>query len=145
MTNRAGVAAFVLSLLGIGYQMVSIGLAYAVDHQFSYFYYIGLFSFLNYSGILVVFWAIGHMMAKQESQGATWPAMILVIGFANLGNLIISWTQPTNTGSPTTNQTFPTDIGLTLLPSPLLLILGGITGLIGARRPTTRTSPQVPS
>ena len=144
MTDKTGIAAFVLSLLGAGYQLVSIALAYAVDHQFSYFYYVGLYSYFNFVTILVVFWAIGHMTAKQESQQYTWPGMILIIGFANLVNLIISWTQPTNTGFPT-SQIFPTDIGLTLLPSPLLLILGGIIGLIGARRPTTRTGPPVPS
>jgi hypothetical protein len=135
MSDRAGVAAFVLSIVGASYQVVSFGLAYVVDHQFSYIYYISLFSNFNSLTILVVFWAIGHLLAKQESQRTTWPAIILGLGVANLGNLIIAWTTPVNTGFPPSNQTLPNDIGLTLLPSPLLLILGGIIGLIAARRP----------
>ena len=136
MSDKIGVAAFVLSIVGAGYQMISFGLAYFVDHQFSYLYNIGLFNYFNSLSILVVFWAIGHLLAKQESQRTTWPAIILGIGVANLGNLIMAWfTSFPGSLFPFSSQTLPNDIGLTLLPAPLLLILGGIIGLMVARRP----------
>jgi hypothetical protein len=106
-----------------------------VDHQFSYIYYLSLSSYTSSIPIIIVFWAIGHLLAKQESQRSTWPAIILGLGVADLGNLVIAWITPLNTGFPQNIQTLPTDIGLTLLPTPVLLILGGIIGLIAARHP----------
>jgi hypothetical protein len=135
MSDKAGVAAFVISILGASYQLISFALAYIVDRQFTYIYYIGLYSYFNSFSILVTFWAIGHLMAKQDSQRTTWPAIIFALGAANLTNLIVAWNTPVNTGFPLNNQILPNDIGLTLLPAPLLLIFGGIIGLIAARRP----------
>ena len=134
MAERATVVAFVFSLLGATYQMVSIGLAYLIDHQFPYYYYIGISGYFNSFAILVTFWALAHLMDKEESRLTTWSVIILGIGVANLANLIIALASPINTGFPVNNQLLPLDIGLTLLPAPLLLILGGIFGFSAARR-----------
>lgn len=134
MAEKAIIVAFVFSLLGATYQMVSIALAYLVDRQFPYYYYIGLYSYFNSFAILVIFWAIAHFMDKQDSRMTTWSGIILSIGVATLANLIIALISPINTGFPGNNQPVPFDIGAALLPAPLLLILGGIFGFVAARR-----------
>ena len=135
MAERATVAAFVFSLLGATYQMVSLALAYLIDHQFPYYYYVGIYSsYFNSFAVLVVFWALAHLMDKQDSRRTTWSGIILAIGAANLVDLILAWYSPINTGILTTNPLLPLDIGLTLLPAPLLLILGGILGFAAAKR-----------
>lgn len=134
MADKSVAVAFVLSLLGAMYQLISFALAYLVDHQLSYFYYIGLNNYVNSFDTLIVFWSIAHLMDEKDSRRTTWPAIIMGIGVANLANLIIVWVTPINTGFPSTSQTLPLDLGLTLLPAPILLILGGIVGFIAARR-----------
>ena len=135
MAERTTVAAFVFSLLGVLYQMVSLALAYLIDHQFPYYYYIGIYSsYFNSFTILVIFWALAHLMDKQDSRRTTWSGIILGIGVANLVNVILAWNTPVNIGFPGNGPLLPLDIGLTLLPAPLLLILGGIFGFVAARR-----------
>ena len=133
MAEKATVAAFVFSLLGATLQMVSIALAFLVDRQFPYYYYIGLYSYFNSFTILVIFWAMAHFMDKQDSRRTTWSAIILSIGVASLANLILALISPINTGFPANNQPVPFDIATALLPAPLLLILGGIFGFVAAR------------
>lgn len=125
MSDRASVAAFVLSVLGASYQMVSFGLAFIVDRQFNYIYYISLYSYFNSITLLIVLWAAAHLLSTQDSHRSTWPAIILGIAAADLGNLIIAWSI----------QGVPNDIAFTLLPAPLLLTLGGLLGLTAARHP----------
>lgn len=135
MPDRFVKIAFVFSLLGAIYQLISLGLAYYVDRQLSYFVFIGLGTYVNSFDTLIVFWSIAHLMDERDSRRTTWPAILMGIGVANLTNLIIAWVTPINTGGfPVTTQTLPLDLGLTLLPAPLLLILGGIFGFIAARR-----------
>ena len=134
MAGRATIVAFVFSLLGATYQMVSLALAYLVDHQFPYYYYIGIYGYFNSFAIIVIFWALAHLMDQQGSRLTTWSGIILGIGVANLVNLILAWNSAINTGFPTYSQSLPLDIGLTLLPAPLLLILGEISGFVAARR-----------
>lgn len=133
MAEKATVAAFVFSLLGATYQMVSIALAFLVDRQFPYYYYIGLYSYFNSFAILVLFWAMAHFMDKQDPRHTTWSAIILSIGVASLANLILALISPINTGFPANNQPVPFGIGAALLPAPLLLILGGTFGFVAAR------------
>lgn len=134
MADRFVTLAFVFSLLGAVYQLISLGLAYYVDRQFSYFVYIGLGTYVNSFDTLIVFWSIAHLMDERDTRRTTWPAILLGIGVANLANLIVAWITPIYTGLALANQTLPLDLGLTLLPAPLLLILGGIFGFIAARR-----------
>jgi hypothetical protein len=119
--------------------MISYGLAYLVDNRYNYLsVYYGLtayFAYFEIFALLVGFWALSHLLVNQGSQRAVWPAIILAIGAANLGNLIITWATPINTGILGSSQTLPTDIALTLMPSSLLLIFGGILGFIAARNP----------
>ena len=134
MAERATVAAFVLSLLGATYQMVSIALSYLIDHQFPYYYYIGLYGYFNSFAILVTFWALAHLMDKQDSRRTTWSGILLGIGVANLVNLALAGISLTSASFPLNSSSLPIDIELTLLPAPLLLILGGIFGFVAARR-----------
>ena len=136
MANRASVVAFALTLVGTGYQMVSFSAAYLVDRQFPYYYYIGIYSYFNTLTVLVLFWAAAHLLDKQDSRRATWPALIITIGYANLANLVIAWFTPANnTGFVGSNQNLPADIFWTVLPAPLLLILGAAAGFLAARHP----------
>ena len=132
MADRAAIAAFTLSLLGAAYQMVAYGLAYLVDNRYNYNYYFGISGVWIIIATVVVFWAISHLMDSRDPARATWPAIITAMGAANLGNMIIQWITPVFF-SPLGNQTVPADVVLTLIPAPLLLIVGGIFGFVAVQ------------
>src|SRR6266498_413511 len=117
MADRAALAAFVLSMLGATYQMLSYGLAFLVDNRTSFYYYNTIFG-LNIIANFLVFWAASHLVGQRTYRSIAWPSIILAIGAANLGNMIIQWST-TPTGSPFISQTVPVDIVLTLVPGPL--------------------------
>jgi len=127
MADRAAVAAFVLSLLGASYQMISYGLAYLIDSRYNYNYFFGIYGSWILISTLVVFWAIGHLLDSRDSQSVAWPSIILAMGVADLGNLIIIWNTP-DYAIPLGGQTVSASVILTLTPAPLLLIVGGIFG-----------------
>src|SRR3989449_10916188 len=89
MADRAAIAAFTMSLLGAAYQMVAYGLAYLVDNRYNYNYYFGISGVWIIIATVVVFWAISHLMDSRDPQRAAWPAIIMAMGVANLGNMII--------------------------------------------------------
>ncbi len=132
MADRAAIAAFVLSLLGAAYQMMAYGLADLVDPRYNYNYYFGISGVWIIIATVVVFWAISHLMVSRDPARATWPAIITAMGAANLGNMIIQWMTPIFF-SPLGNQTVPADVVLTLIPAPLLLIVGGIFGFVAVQ------------
>jgi hypothetical protein len=115
---------------------MSYGLAYLIDNRYNYNnYYYGLNAYFSIFAIVVGFWASSHLLESRDSQRITWPAIILALGTAILGNLIIAWSTPTNIGILGATQTPPVDLIVTLIPSPLLLILSGIFGFMAARHP----------
>lgn len=133
---KAATVSFVVSLIGVSYQMLSYGLAYLVDSRYGYYStFYGINIYTSIFGILVGFWAISHLLSSRDSERAIWPAIILALGATMLGNLIIFWATPVTGGPLGTGQTVPADTVLTLLPSPLLLIAGGLIGLKAARSP----------
>jgi len=119
MADRAAIAAFTMSLLGAAYQMVAYGLAYLVDNRYNYNYYFGISGVWIIIATVVVFWAISHLMDSRDPQRAAWPAIIMAMGVANLGNMIIQW--------------IPADVIVTLTPAPVLLIAGGIFGFVAVQ------------
>jgi hypothetical protein len=132
MADRAVMAAFVLSLLGAAYQMIAYGLTYLLDNRYNYNYYSGVGGFWIVIAILVVIWAMSHLMDGHGPQRVIWPSIILAMGAANLANMIILWITPVNFG-PLATQTVPADVILTSIPGPLLLIAGGIFGFIAVQ------------
>jgi hypothetical protein len=132
MIDRAVIAAFVLSLLGATYQMIAYGLTYLVDNRYNYNYYSGVSGIWFIIATLVVFWAASHLMDNRDPQRAIWPSIILAMGAANLGNMIIQWITPVNFG-PLAAQTVPADVILTSIPGPLMLIAGGIFGFVAVQ------------
>jgi hypothetical protein len=135
MAGKAAIVAFVLSLVGLTYQMMSYGLAYLIDNRYNYNNYYSLNAYFSIFAIVVGFWASSHLLESRDSQRITWPAIILALGTAILGNLIIAWSTPSNIGILGAVQMPPADIVVTLIPSPLLLILGSILGFVAARHP----------
>jgi hypothetical protein len=120
-------------LIGATYQMISFGLAYVWFNQYNYNYTTRMY--FNISAFLIEFWAISHLLNAREVQRVVWPAIIVALGAGTLGNLIISWATPNVfpiLGDPTIMVS--ANVAATLLPAPILLILGGISGLIAARR-----------
>ncbi len=81
---------------------------------------------------VVVFWAISHLMDSRDPQRAAWPAIIMAMGAANLGNMIIQWITPVYFGF-LGSQTVPADVIVTLTPAPVLLIAGGIFGFVAVQ------------
>ncbi len=132
MADRAAIAAFVLSLLGAAYQMIAYGLAYLVDNRYNYNYYFGISGVWIIIATVVVFWAISHLMDSRDPQRAAWPAIIMAMGAAILGNMIMQWMTPVFF-EPLGNQAVPADVIVTLTPAPLLLIVGGIFGFVAVQ------------
>jgi hypothetical protein len=133
MSGRVAIATFVLSLLGATYQLMSYGLAFLVDSRANYNYYFGFNGIFTVIATVVVFWAVSHLLDGPDSQRVVWPAIILAIGVANLGNLIIAWATPAIV-EPLALQTVPLDTIVTLVPAPLLMILGGVCGLVALQQ-----------
>jgi len=131
MADRAAIAAFVLSLLGAAYQMLAYGLAYLVDNRYNYNYYFGISGVWIFIATVVVFWAISHLMDSRDPQRAAWPAIIMAMGAAILGNMIIQWMTPVFF-EPLGNQAVPADVIVTLTPAPLLIV-GGIFGFVAVQ------------
>jgi len=132
MSDRTAVVAFVLSLIGATYQMISYGVEFLIYTRYNYSYVFGVSGSMILIGTLVVFWAIGDLGDNRDSQNVAWPSIILAMGVANLGNLIIMW----NTAGYVFllgGQTLPVGVMLALSPPPLLLIAGGIFGFIALK------------
>lgn len=79
--SRASIAAFVLSILGLTYQMFSLALAYYVNRQFASYYYVGIYTLIGGFSPLVGFWAASHLLDAQTPNRGVWPSMILALGW----------------------------------------------------------------
>src|SRR5947208_15442981 len=81
---------------------------------------------------LVGFLAFTHFNDSRDPQRAAWPAIIMAMGVANLGNMIIQCITPVYFGF-LGSQTVPADVIVTLTPAPVLLIAGGIFGFVAVQ------------
>ncbi|HZY93774.1 MAG TPA: hypothetical protein VFE98_02810 [Candidatus Bathyarchaeia archaeon] len=132
MATRATIA-FVLSIIGATYQIMSFGLAALVDLRASslYLYYGGFTD--TFLLTLVTFWAASHLLEDWKGR-ATWPAIILALGIANVSNLVIAYFLPYNVlGTPLgTNPSLAQF--LVIIPGSILALVGGLVGFAAVRQ-----------
>src|SRR5207253_6139833 len=87
MANRA-TPAFVFSIVGATYQIISPGVVALIDRTTgAYFYIIGLNNLLF--TVLVVFWSASRLLEDWEGR-ITWPFITFAVGVANLSNIILA-------------------------------------------------------
>ena len=130
MVNRA-TAAFVFSIIGASYQMISLYIAVLIDRN-TYFYNYGYgFETLFFSSFFV-FWSASHFLEDWKGR-ITWPSIILGLGVANLSTIILGYYAQ---NSPLQIASTPPSITpiLALIPGPLLMIIGGILGFSAVRQ-----------
>jgi hypothetical protein len=129
MANRA-TAAFLFSVTGGAYQIVSPYVAAIIDRNSSPYYYVYSFETLILTSFLV-FWGASHLLEDWKGR-ITWPFLIFALGIANLSSIIMAYYIPNNlvytANTPLLNAT------LSLIPGPLLIIIGGIIGFLAVRQ-----------
>ena len=130
MANRATVA-FLFSVIGAAYQMISPYIATLVDRNNSPYYYVYGFETLILTSFLE-FWGASHLLEDWKGR-ITWPFIILVLGVANLSSMIMVYFIPSNLLALTPNSTL-INATLALIPGPLLIIIGGVLGLLAVRQ-----------
>ncbi|OLE90734.1 MAG: hypothetical protein AUF79_08890 [Crenarchaeota archaeon 13_1_20CM_2_51_8] len=132
MANRA-TAAFVFSIVGASYQIISPGVVAIVDRNYgAYFYIIGLNNLLF--TVLVVFWSASRLLEDWKGR-ITWPFITFAVGAANLSSIILaSLTGSALLGILGPNGTVSVGAVLAIIPGPLLVIMGGILGFAAVRQ-----------
>lgn len=125
MVNRT-TAAFVFSVIGATYQIISLGVAALIDRGISLYFYIFGLNSLVLTG-LVVFWSASHILEDWKGR-ITWPSIILALAIANLSSIILAYfvTSP--------YATLSVWVILALIPGPLLTLIGGILGFAAVRQ-----------
>jgi len=132
MANRA-TPAFVFSIVGATYQIISPGVVALIDRTTgAYFYIIGLNNLLF--TVLVVFWSASRLLEDWEGR-ITWPFITFAVGVANLSNIILaSLTGSALLGILGPNGTVLVEAILAIIPGPLLIIMGGVLGFAAIRQ-----------
>jgi hypothetical protein len=129
MANRATVA-FLFSVTGGAYQIVSPYVAAIVGRNSSLYYYSYSFETLILTSFLV-FWGASHLLEDWKGR-ITWPFLIFALGIANLSSIIMAYYIPNNLAFSTPNTSLLNAM-LSLIPGPLLIIIGGIIGFLAVR------------
>ena len=130
MANRA-TAAFVVSIIGATYQMVSLFVANLVDRNTSLFYYSYGYETLFFTSFLVL-WSASHILEEWKGR-ITWPAIIFAVGISNLSMIIIAYYAQTSTGVGPSSV--PSIGSITaLIFGPLIITIAGIIGLAAVRQ-----------
>jgi len=78
-----------------------------------------------------VFWGASHLLEDWKGR-ITWPFLIFALGIANLSSIIMAYYIPNNFAQSTSNPLL--DATLSLIPGPLLIIIGGIIGFLAVRQ-----------
>jgi hypothetical protein len=128
---RRATAAFVLTIIGASYQMISLYVAALVDgntYLYNYGYGYGTLFFSSF----FVFWSASHLLEDWRGR-ITWPSIILGLGVANLATVILGYYVQ---NSPLQIASTPPSITpiLAIIPGPLLMILGGLLGFSAVRQ-----------
>jgi hypothetical protein len=130
MLNRA-TSAFVVSITGAVYQMISPYLASLVDRNTPVYYYT-----LGYETLFVTsfitYWSASHILEDWKGR-ITWPSIIFGVGIANLSTVILVYYAQTSQIQNSSTLPSPWSI-LALMTGPLLMILGGILGFSAVRQ-----------
>ena len=131
MVNRA-TAAFVVSIIGAAYQMISLYVAVLIDRNTSPFFYFTVGYYTLFLTGFIVIWSASHILEDWKGR-ITWPSIILVLGIANLASIIMSdYAQTSPIQGSTTS---PSITGITaIISGPLLIVIGGILGFSAVRQ-----------
>jgi hypothetical protein len=132
MVNRA-IAAFVFSIIGAVYQIISPYIAVIVDRNTSPFYYtLGYYPLFLTS--FVAIWSASHILEEWKGR-ITWPSIVLALGITNLTTIMLTYYAQTQNSSTTTYSTVPSLAAiLAVIPGPLFLSIGGILGFLAVRQ-----------
>src|SRR5712692_716074 len=118
--------AFVFSIVGAIYQLISPGLASLFDPRTSLLFYIGSTNAVLNG--LVIFWGASHLLEDWKGR-ITWPSIILAVAITNLSSIIIAFLTPSGSGILLYFYASPSfGALLVMLPGPLLVLVGGIVG-----------------
>jgi hypothetical protein len=131
MVNRA-TAAFVFSIIGAAYQMISLYVAVLIDRNTSPFFYFTVGYYTLFLTGFIVIWSASHILEDWKGR-ITWPSIILVLGIANLASVVMSDYAQT---SPIQGSTTSPSITMitAIVSGPLLIVIGGILGFSAVRQ-----------
>jgi hypothetical protein len=139
MVNRA-TAAFVFSIIGAAYQIISPGMAALADGGTSAYYYIITFNSQLLTSLLltsfVVIWSATHILEDWKGR-ITWPSIMLALGLVELWNIVLAYLTPNMVFrilSLPSNGTLSVAATLALVPGPLTIMIGGILGFWAVRQ-----------
>jgi peptidoglycan/LPS O-acetylase OafA/YrhL len=131
MMNRA-TAAFVFSIIGAAYQMISLYVAVLIDRNTSPFFYFTVGYYTLFLTGFIVIWSASHILEDWKGR-ITWPSIILVLGIANLASVVMS--DYAQTSPIQGSATVPSLTVITAIVSgPLLIVIGGILGFSAVRQ-----------
>jgi hypothetical protein len=124
-------SAFVVSIAGAVYQMVSPYLANLVDRNTPVYYYSLGYETLFFTSF-IAFWSASHILEDWKGR-ITWPSIIFGVGIANLSTIILVYYAQTSQIQNSSTLPSPWSM-LALITGPLLMILGGILGFSAVRQ-----------
>jgi len=131
MVNRA-TAAFVVSIIGAAYQMISLYVAVLIDRNTSPFFYFTVGYYTLFLTGFIVIWSASHILEDWKGR-ITWPSIILVLGIANLASIIMSdYAQTSPIQGSTTSPSIT--VITAIISGPLLIVIGGILGFSAVRQ-----------
>jgi hypothetical protein len=131
MANRA-TAAFVFSIVGAAYQIMSIYVAVLADRNTSLYSYSYGYEILFLTSF-IVFWSASHLLEDWKGR-ITWPSIILGIGFANLSTIILALYATQNSAIQIYSTVPQLSAILALVSGPILIVIGGFLGLLAVRQ-----------
>jgi hypothetical protein len=130
MANRA-TAAFVVSITGAAYQMISVYVAGLFDRNTSLIYYSYGNETLFFTSFLVI-WSASRILEDWKGR-ITWPSIIIAIGIANISAIIMAYYAQTSTIQIASNVPSIGTI-IALATGPLMIILGGLLGFSAVKK-----------
>jgi hypothetical protein len=130
MANRA-TAAFVVSIIGAAYQMISLYVASLVDRNTSLIYYSYGYETLFFTSFLVI-WSASRILEDWTGR-ITWPSIIFAIGVANISAIIMAYYAQTSTAQIPSSVPSSGSV-IALISGPILIILGGVLGFSAVKQ-----------
>lgn len=129
MANRA-TAAFVVSITGGSYQIISLYVASLIDNNASLYYSYGFETLLLTS--FLVFWSASHVLEDWKGR-ITWPSITFGVGLANFSIIILAYYVQTSTARIVSYTPSSASI-VALISGPIIIIIGGILGFAAAKQ-----------
>jgi len=130
MANRS-TAAFVVSIIGAAYQMISLYVASLVDRNTSLIYYSYGYETLFFTSFLVI-WSASRILEDWKGR-ITWPSIIFAIGVANISAIIMAYYAQTSTAQIPSSVPSSGSV-IALISGPILIILGGVLGFSAVKQ-----------